>query len=314
MEVWGPLAELSPERVVLVDADNQSHVLEQLLDDRSYHESATGLVLFASLATWYAHAPALPSSSSEPPKGVLFGSERGWVCAVVVEGETKDATDVELAMQAVHMHYALEPGVTFVVASQDGFASQVCAHMETLGREVSLVPVWHAGRLDSDSSSKSATDVDAREFLSFVARAAEGKSGSNGWVPRSVLGAMFKDAYTRDHHARIFRKLVNDVLTLRWAETDSSKNKISLTKRGRAALLHATRDQQDNSAFVRSLVLELTDSEDAVPLGTLGLAVKARKRRQYSAALFRLLVADAVSVGTVEQTGRGPSSAIRILM
>lgn len=271
------------ERVVLVDGDNQRHILDHVLDQSPYEAEAIVLIIFIVDDVWTTFLTDVGGEDTFGP----------WVYVVPVEERTKDATDVELSMHAVHLHYALPPAISFVVSSQDGFSSQVCSHLRRLGRESSVVPEWSLHASTSQASVR-ADNVYLRDFLDFVQECCTGRDSED--VPRGVLGAMFKSRYPEGHHARIFRRLMKSAVSLGWV-VDSDR--VSLTKRGLAALKHRNADSRNNANFVVDALLNTSN----LSLKEVNAHLRDCSSPRTSVAKLCLLREDALDLGVLFRVG-----------
>ena len=134
------------KQVVLLNGDG---VLDHVLD-QPYADQSTILIVLVKFNVW---------NAVKADRGVENVFARGLPRACgSVEEETEDGISVELAMYAVHLHYALPLSVTLVVTSTDGFSSQVCSHLRRLGRDSSVVPNW----------ASSPDEVCLRDFLQCI--------------------------------------------------------------------------------------------------------------------------------------------------
>ena len=242
-------------------------VLDHLLDHQPHTDQSTILVVLVEADVWDVVQTDRRVENAFVPH----------IRVVPVEEKTKDAIGIELAMYAVHLHYALPLSVSFVVPSADGFSSQVCSHLHRLGRESSVVPDWSLHASVSDETS-------LRDFLQCIHRCCADEEH----VSKDELCAMFKYRGQR---------LMKNAVSLGWLEDAEF---VSLTKRGLAAIKYRHADTRNNANFVVGALL----NTPVVSLKELNSHLWDCSSPHVSPAHLSLLREDALALGVLARVGK----------
>ncbi|KNC50019.1 uncharacterized protein AMSG_05776 [Thecamonas trahens ATCC 50062] len=301
------------QQVVIVDGDQQTFVLDEIVESSGRvgnKYQMAGTVLVVCIMRGHLNKPDMEEA-------MRLAEASPWMWIVPTLGRTKDAADVEVSCQAVHLHYQLPLEVTFVVASQDGFASELVAHLRTLGREVELVLEWTQALLQQPvpkpgpSRKKGRVDasvLSARHIVKLVSEV-----GCDGVASVVAMGSGLKQWCPEGYTSKMFRRLLKDALELGWVQrTSSGSEAYFVSSDGMSQLESATTEAQrrDHIKLVAELMEREADASGVVLLARLGECVKERMSQDlpgavYSKAYFRLMLTDVLATGEYWQIGEG---------
>ena len=294
-----PLSVVPPtaKRVVVADADNQSYLLDQMLDPTPYAESQTLLLLFVA-PTWWSKHPSrkvwdqhLAHSSQT--------TETSWVRVVTSLGDSKDAADVMLTSWALKLNEGLQEEIPIVIVSHDGFASELVLILKANSpvREITLALQFDPLSLgDEVAAGGVAEEASVRDLMVVAAKNAS-NSAELGCrlVFAASLGKAFKDAFPLGYTTQVLRGLVADALTLGWLEKEVVNNVVRyiITEEGEYGVIHRARMEVTSAAKV---LIVLKARGGSVALTDLKLSSGPAGGGGGGGALRRLQVADALKV------------------
>ncbi|KNC48780.1 uncharacterized protein AMSG_00558 [Thecamonas trahens ATCC 50062] len=302
--LWADVTAANPRQVVLVDADNQSHLLDELLCGEKYAAADTVLLLFVVMSKW----------KTSPKRGMLeeaaaHGQVAGQHARLVLSlGDSKDAADIMLTHHALALSRELPNATSLVVASHDGFASELVRILRASepGRSVGQLTAFDPASVAEPSvvdGSQSAALATARDLLQVASVSAQPVGGSDGplAVYEANLGHAFKSRFPEGYTTHRLRKLLEMAIKLGWMVMDGTSKaaRYLITARGERAIARSGIDEATNAKSVADLVRNYG--------GQISFLSLQQLFPDSSEAMIELRVADALNAGTVR---RGPYNTL----